>query len=127
MEICSNYFKPKHLFFSYRPISLLPKLAKHFEKLLLKRIHPIIHPIMFEKDIIPNTQFGFRPKHSTIHQICRLTDSLALGFETKQYCTDVFLDSEQAFLIVWYIGLSYEQLISNKYFRHLTFYYSNLT
>jgi len=59
--------KSKHLVTSYRPISLLPTLGKLFEKLLLKRIAPIIK----EKNIIPNTQFGFRSYHSTIHQIHR--------------------------------------------------------
>jgi len=34
--------KPKNLVTSYRPISLLPTLAKLFEKLILKRVRPII-------------------------------------------------------------------------------------
>jgi uncharacterized FlaG/YvyC family protein len=48
--------KPATEVTSYRPISLLPVLSKLFEKLLLKRLKPIID----EKQIIPNHQFGFR-------------------------------------------------------------------
>jgi len=54
--------KPPHEAASYRPISLLPVMSKLFEKLLIKRLKPIIE----RKDLIPNHQFGFRSKHSTI-------------------------------------------------------------
>jgi hypothetical protein len=43
---------------SYRPISLLPILSKLFEKLILKRLKPIIA----EKHLVPTHQFGFRKK-----------------------------------------------------------------
>lgn len=73
-------------------------LGKLFEKILLKMIHPII----LEKGIIPNIQCGFRPKHSTINQIHRLTDTIiTVALEKKQYCTSVFL----AFDRVWHVGL----------------------
>ncbi|KMQ86445.1 reverse transcriptase [Lasius niger] len=53
---------------SYRPISLLPILSKVFEKLLLSRLRPIIE----EKGLIPNHQFGFRHKHASIEQAHRI-------------------------------------------------------
>ncbi|VVC42957.1 Reverse transcriptase domain, partial [Cinara cedri] len=56
--------KPPEDVTSYRPISLLPSLSKLLEKLLLKRLKPIIE----EKHLIPDHQFGFRNKHSTIDQ-----------------------------------------------------------
>jgi len=46
--------KPPDSTSSYRPISLLPFLAKILERLLLKRIAPIIA----EKQILPDYQFG---------------------------------------------------------------------
>ncbi|KAL4104430.1 hypothetical protein QTP88_019731 [Uroleucon formosanum] len=85
--------KPKTLATSYRPISLLPTLAKLFEKIILKRIRPI----MQTHKIIPNSQFGFRAKHSTVHQIHRLTDKISSSFEMKQFCPGVFLNVAQAF------------------------------
>jgi hypothetical protein len=54
--------KPSNELTSYRPMSLF--VSKIFEKLLLKRLHP-----MFENNrLIPNHQFGFRQRHSTIEQ-----------------------------------------------------------
>jgi len=44
---------------SYRPISLLPTFSKIFGKILLKRILPLA----YSNNIIPHTQFGFRPKY----------------------------------------------------------------
>jgi hypothetical protein len=43
---------------AYRPISLLPIMAKLFEKLIRKRLKPIIA----EKHLVPTCQFGFRKK-----------------------------------------------------------------
>jgi len=57
---------------SYRPISLLPILSNMFEKILLKRISNIIA----ESKILPDSQFGFRTKHSTIYQINRIVDKI---------------------------------------------------
>ncbi|KAF0756919.1 Uncharacterized protein FWK35_00014605 [Aphis craccivora] len=85
--------KPKHLVSSFRPISLLPTFAKLFEKLIQHRITPIID----QHNILPKSQFGFRRKYNTIHQIHRITDKISASFETKQYCTGAFLDISQAF------------------------------
>jgi hypothetical protein len=62
--------KPPKNVGSFRPISLLPSLSKLLEKLLLKRLKPIIE----EKNLIPEHQFGFRNKHSTIDQVHRVTN-----------------------------------------------------
>ena len=86
---------------SYRPISLLPFFSKLCEKLILKRIYPIIQV----NNAIPNSQFGFREKHSTIHQIHRLADTISYSLEKKMYTSAVFLDVSQAFDKVWHPGL----------------------
>lgn len=96
--------KPPHEASSYRPISLLPVLSKLFEKLLLKRLKPIIE----EKDLIPNHQFGFREKHSTIDQVHRITNIIEKSLENKQVCATVFLDVAQAFDKVWHEGLVFK-------------------
>ena len=41
---------------SYRPVSLLPLPSKILEKILLRRILPLLE----ENGVIPKNQFGFR-------------------------------------------------------------------
>lgn len=91
--------KPAEEVTSYRPISLLPVISKLFEKLLLKRILPLV-----EGDL-PLHQFGFRQKHSTIDQVHRVAAIINKALEEKQYCSAIFLDVAQAFDRVWHEGL----------------------
>ena len=76
---------------SYRPISLLPVFSKILEKIIYDRIKPIIG----KKKLIPDHQFGFRNKHSTIEQMHRLVNEIILALENKQYCTALFMDIEK--------------------------------
>lgn len=86
---------------SYRPISLLPIISKIFEKLLLKKIMPIIS----ERNIIPDYQFGFRQQHATIEQVHRIVSKVKQDLDNKRYCSAAFLDISQAFDKVWHEGL----------------------
>jgi hypothetical protein len=96
--------KPAEEVTSYRPISLLPILSKLFEKLFSTRIQPILH----DKRIIPDHQFGFRRQHATIEQVHRVTNVINNAIEANQYCTAAFLDISQAFDKVWHEGLLYK-------------------
>ena len=96
--------KPPHEVTSYRPISLLPVISKLFEKLLIKRIKPIIE----EKGVIPSHQFGFRNKHSTIDQVHRITNIIENALEKQEVSSTIFLDVAQAFDKVWHKGLMYK-------------------
>jgi Reverse transcriptase (RNA-dependent DNA polymerase) len=88
----------------YRPISLLPALSKVFEKIIHIRLTAEID----QKKIIPHNQFGFKPKHSALHQLQRLTEQIERGFEYKQYTLTAFLDIEKAFDKVWLPGLKFK-------------------
>lgn len=79
---------------SYTSISLLSFFSKVLEKLILKRITPIIS----YSGIIQNTQFGYRNFHSTTHQIHRITDTISSSLEKKQYCTADFLALPRLFI-----------------------------
>jgi hypothetical protein len=112
---------------SYRPISLLPVISKLFEKLFLKRMKLIIE----RKNLIPNHQFGFREKHTTIEQVHRITNVIEMALEEKKVCSAIFLDVAQAFDKVWHEGLLHklrtmlpiqytnilESYLSGRYFR----------
>lgn len=89
---------------SYRPISLLPIISKMLEKLFLRRLLPIIE----ERKIIPDHQFGFRSKHSTVDQIHRIVKKIHIALENKTYCSSAFLDVSQAFDKVWHEGLLFK-------------------
>lgn len=73
---------------SYRPISLLSCPAKILERIMKKFLN-------LEK--IPNHQFGFRSKHSTTHQLQRLTTAIAKTMNSKESGIVVSLDVEAAF------------------------------
>ena len=119
--------KPPNDKTSYRPISLLPIISKIFEKLLLKRLKPVIE----ERKLIPNHQFGFRNKHSTIDQVHRITNVFEKAMEEKRICSTIFLGVAQAFDKVWHHRLEYKMdrdlpkhysqilksYISNRHFR----------
>lgn len=96
--------KPSNEISSYRPISLLPTMSKLFEKILLKRLKPIIERLK----LVPNHQFGFRDQHSTIDQVHRITDIIEKTLEEKKICSTIFLDVAQAFDKVWHEGFVYK-------------------
>lgn len=108
---------------SYRPISILPTLSKVMEKLIQERLKPIIE----QRNIIPNHQFGFRNKHSTIEQVHRIVNIIDEDFEKKHYCCAVFLDISQAFDKVWHKGLIYKirKQLPYQYYELLKSYLEN--
>jgi hypothetical protein len=58
--------------------------------------------------LIPNHQFGFRQRHSTIEQIHRIVQRINEALESKQYCSAAFLEISQAFDKLWHTGLLYK-------------------
>ena len=113
--------KPLNDVSSYRPISLLPVISKLFERLLLKRLQPVL------EYSIPDHQFGFRRKHSTIQQVHRLVNVIRQTFEEKKYCSSAFLDVRQAFDKVWHNGLLYKlkQTLPHTFYNILKSYLSD--
>jgi hypothetical protein len=93
--------KPPNEPLSYRPISLLPILSKVYEKLLLHRLLQIIE----KRRLLPDHQFGFRQRHSIIHQTHRIVHKINETLETKQYYSAAFLDISKAFDRVWHTWL----------------------
>jgi hypothetical protein len=115
--------KPANQVTSYRPISLLPIVSKVFEKLFLKRLEPLIN----SNNLIPNHQFGFRRQHSTIEQVHRIVNVITQVFESKKFCSSVFLDVSQAFDKVWHSGLLFKlkSVLPHSFFNIIKSYLSD--
>lgn len=101
--------KDKKIPSNHRPISLLSNLGKIFERLVLNRLEK------FEKSnkIFTDTQFGFRNEHSTIHQVLRVTETAAYGFNSHKSTGVVTLDVEKAFDTVWHSALLHKLMLLN--------------
>ena len=70
---------------SYRPISLLPILS--MEIIIIKLMNPIIE----QKCIIPDHQFGFRKHHSTIEQVNRVAIQISSDISFQYMVSVKFL------------------------------------
>jgi retron-type reverse transcriptase len=79
------------------------------------------------KSLIPDHQFGFRKRHSTIDHTQRLIQRIYTALDSKQYCSAAFLDITQAFDKVWHAGLLYKlrQDLPLNYFLLLKSYLLN--
>jgi hypothetical protein len=94
---------------SYRPITLLPTTGKLFEKLILTRFQDVEE----DKKIFVDQQFGFRSKHSTIHQIVRIAKTISDRFNANKSTALVTMDIEKAFDAVWHEALLHKLLFFN--------------
>jgi Reverse transcriptase (RNA-dependent DNA polymerase)/Endonuclease-reverse transcriptase len=86
---------------NYRPISLLSGVSKILERIILSRIELFLD----SNDILMDEQFGFRKRHSSNHQVLRITEHISKGFNENKQTAAVFLDIAQAFDRVWHEGL----------------------
>ena len=59
-------------------------------------------------NIIPDKQFGFRDKHSTIHPIHKVTADIQSKLLDKKMTGDVLVDLRKAFDSVWHDGLMFK-------------------
>jgi hypothetical protein len=94
---------------NYRPISLLSGLSKAFERLIAVRLRNFLD----EEHVLQDFQFGFRPKHSTVHALLHVHKHVSSALRRKESTGAMLLDIEKAFDTVWHQGLLYK-LISLK-------------
>jgi hypothetical protein len=78
---------------NYRPISLLPSLSKVLEKIVHHRLYQFLNM----QDILYSRQFGFRPKHSTIHAVTNFIAHVQNAIEQNNLTVSVLLDLSKAF------------------------------
>ena len=78
---------------NYRPISLLSSFSKILEKIIYDRTMKFIRSF----DLLSNSQFGFRQKHSTTHAILNFINHVATAVDDHLHTVGIFLDLSKAF------------------------------
>ena len=81
------------IFSNYRPISVLPVFSKILERLLHSRLIKYFD----EKEIISDSQFGFRKGYSTEIALSYSIDRITSELDNKKNVIGIFLDFKKAF------------------------------
>ena len=83
---------------NYRPISLLPAFSKVYEKVMYMKILNFLNC----QNLFYKHQYGFRPKHSTVHPIIHLLNECATGINSKpqQSTLTILCDLSKAFDVI---------------------------
>ena len=83
----------RECFENYRPIATLPIFGKIFEKLIYSRIYRFL----IAKNILVDTQFGFRKGHSTSHAINYSVNIINDARMANKHVIGLFIDLSKAF------------------------------
>ena len=78
---------------NYRPISLLSSISKVLEK----NIYDRTLAFLVSNNILSNSQFGFRQKHSTVHAMLNFINHVASAIDDHCHTLGIFLDLSKAF------------------------------
>jgi hypothetical protein len=82
-----------HLFENYRPISVLPTISKVFEKVM----HLQIQEYFDTFNLFYNSQYGFRPNHSTELAALEVVDEILTQMDNMKIPLNLYLDLSKAF------------------------------
>ncbi len=78
---------------NYRPISVLPFLARVFEKLVYNQVYEYLD----KNKLLFSHQSGFRSLHSTVTCLLKSTDDWYVNMDQGKYTGMVFIDLKKAF------------------------------
>ena len=79
--------------YNYRPIAVLPTIARVFEKL----IYGELYNYFTKNNLLGNKQFGFRSLHSTALALGKSVDHWLMNIDNGKMNSVVFLDIKKAF------------------------------
>lgn len=78
---------------NYRPISVISPLSKIIEKCVSQQILSYLQ----QHNILSDSQFGFRTKHSTEHALLNFIDFVTKEKDDGKYVLGIYLDIKKAF------------------------------
>ena len=78
---------------NHRPISVLTSFSKILERIVYTRTSEFVD----NHNILSDSQFGFREKHSTSHAILQLLDKISNSIDDSSHTLGLFLDLCKAF------------------------------
>ena len=79
--------------YNYRPISIIPTIARGFEKLICNQLYQYF----VNNELLSNQQFGFWSLHSTALAFSKVTNQWLLSLDKGCMNSVVFLDIKKAF------------------------------
>ena len=86
---------------NYRRISLISCVGKIMERVIYKHVYYYLH----QNRLIYEYQSGFLPRHSTVHQLLEIYNSILNSLGNKEAHCFVFCDFSKAFDKVWHRSL----------------------
>ena len=78
---------------NYRPISVIPAVAKIFEKIVYDQLYHYVN----ENDLLNNCQPGFRSLHSTLTALLETNDNWCVNIDRGLLNGVIFIDLKKAF------------------------------
>ena len=78
---------------NYRPISVIPTVAKIFEKIVYDQLYNVLN----ENNLLTSCQSGFRSLHSTITALIETTNNWSVNIDDGLLNGVVFIDLQKAF------------------------------
>ena len=78
---------------NYRPVSLLMTISKVLEKIIYNRLYKFLS----KHNILYDSQYGFRSKHSCEDTILETIGMLLQAWDEDKHCAGIFLDLSKAF------------------------------
>ena len=78
---------------NYRPISVLPVLARVFEKLIYNQLYDYLD----KNELLFLNQSGFRALHSAVTCLLDNTDDWYVNMDNGRYTANIFIDLKKAF------------------------------
>ena len=87
---------------NYRPISLLSVFNRILEEIMNYRLKSFLEKM----NILSDSQYGFRDKHSTEHAALDIINQIENNMENKMYLCGIFIDLKKVFDTVDHFILS---------------------